>query len=65
MLLSAAGPAIDPSLEVTDGEAPFTVGDETYHTYYKIIGNKKTATQLPLFVLHGGPGELALRAGLI
>jgi hypothetical protein len=53
-------PAVDPSLNITDGEAPFTVGDETFHTYYKIIGNRHTATQRPLIAIHGGPGTSML-----
>ncbi|CCL99821.1 uncharacterized protein FIBRA_01845 [Fibroporia radiculosa] len=40
----------------TDGMIPFTVGDETFHTWYKVFGDLKNSTRTPLVVLHGGPG---------
>lgn len=45
------------SSKVTEGRIPFTVGNETFETYYKVFGDISNAsTQPPLVVLHGGPG---------
>lgn len=38
-----------------NGTVSFTYGDATYETYYKRFGDL-TSTQIPLVVLHGGPG---------
>ncbi|KAJ7442763.1 proline iminopeptidase [Mycena galericulata] len=46
----------DPSAPVTEGKIPFTVGDETFETYYKIFGDIASCTHVPLVILHGGPG---------
>ncbi|KAG2086885.1 proline-specific peptidase [Suillus discolor] len=40
--------------EVT-GKADFKVGDDTYQTWYKIVGDLTSGAH-PLIVLHGGPG---------
>ncbi|TFK49610.1 proline-specific peptidase [Heliocybe sulcata] len=37
------------------GTIPFTYNGETYHTWYKVVGNLTSGTR-PLVVLHGGPG---------
>ncbi|KII84119.1 hypothetical protein PLICRDRAFT_168214 [Plicaturopsis crispa FD-325 SS-3] len=39
----------------TTGEIPFRVGDETFKTWYKVVGDLKACAR-PLVVLHGGPG---------
>ncbi|KAF9050616.1 proline iminopeptidase [Panaeolus papilionaceus] len=39
-----------------DGTLPFVYNNETYHIYFKILGNLKTQVSTPLIVLHGGPG---------
>ncbi|KAG7447365.1 proline-specific peptidase [Guyanagaster necrorhizus] len=39
----------------TTGTADFKVGDETYQTWYKIVGDLKSGKP-PLVTLHGGPG---------
>ncbi|KAL1752437.1 Alpha/Beta hydrolase protein [Schizophyllum commune] len=36
-----------------DGKAPYTVGDRTYETYYKIFGDLSSGKR-PLIVVHGG-----------
>jgi proline-specific peptidase len=40
----------------TEGKIPFTVGDDTFYTWYKIVGDLASATQRPVVALHGGPG---------
>jgi pimeloyl-ACP methyl ester carboxylesterase len=37
------------------GKVDFTVGDDTYQTWYKIVGDLASGSH-PLVVLHGGPG---------
>ena len=37
------------------GTVDFNVGDETYKTWYKVVGDLKPGVT-PLVVLHGGPG---------
>ncbi|KAJ7434631.1 proline-specific peptidase [Mycena galericulata] len=44
------------SVPVTEGTIPFTVGDETFETYYKLVGDVANCAHGPLVVLHGGPG---------
>lgn len=39
----------------TTGTVNFNVGDETYKTWYKVVGDLKSGIT-PLVVLHGGPG---------
>ncbi|KAH8112855.1 proline iminopeptidase protein [Phellopilus nigrolimitatus] len=39
----------------TEGTLPFRVGDETFQTYYKIVGDLRAGR--PLVTLHGGPGS--------
>ncbi|KAJ7454051.1 proline iminopeptidase [Mycena galericulata] len=39
-----------------EGKIPFTVGGETFETWYKIIGDLSNKTKPPLIGLHGGPG---------
>ncbi|TFK40277.1 proline-specific peptidase [Crucibulum laeve] len=39
----------------TTGKIDFRVGEETYQTWYKLIGNLNTGKR-PLIILHGGPG---------
>ncbi|TFY61633.1 hypothetical protein EVG20_g6979 [Dentipellis fragilis] len=39
----------------TEGTIPFTLGGETYQTWYKLVGDL-SSTRPPLVVLHGGPG---------
>lgn len=41
---------------VLEGKIPFTVHGETFETYYKIAGDPSTRDQIPIVVLHGGPG---------
>ncbi|KAJ8517389.1 hypothetical protein ONZ45_g5432 [Pleurotus djamor] len=41
--------------QVTTGLAPFKVGDQTYQTWYKIVGNLGGDSR-PIVVLHGGGG---------
>ncbi|KAL1679929.1 Alpha/Beta hydrolase protein [Schizophyllum commune] len=38
----------------SDGIAPYTVGDRTYETYYKVFGDLSSGKR-PLIVVHGGP----------
>ncbi|THH05949.1 hypothetical protein EW145_g4430 [Phellinidium pouzarii] len=38
----------------TDGKLDFRVGDETFQTYYKVVGDLNAGC--PLVTLHGGPG---------
>ncbi|KAJ6599989.1 proline iminopeptidase protein [Mycena vulgaris] len=45
----------DPA-QIKEGKIPFTVGDEIFETYYKLIGDVTTGVHGPLVVLHGGPG---------
>ena len=41
----------------TTGTVDFVVGDSTYQTWYKALGDLKSASgQRPLVLLHGGPG---------
>ncbi|KAF7353345.1 Proline-specific peptidase [Mycena sanguinolenta] len=44
------------SLQFTEGKIPFVVGEETFETYYKLVGDIANCTHGPLIVLHGGPG---------
>ncbi|KAJ7165692.1 proline-specific peptidase [Mycena crocata] len=44
------------SVQYTEGKIPFIVGDETFETYYKLVGDIASSTHGPLVVLHGGPG---------
>lgn len=47
------------TLPVVEGTIPLTIHDETFYTYYKIVGNPPSSTSSkrpPLIVLHGGPG---------
>lgn len=39
-----------------DGKVNFKVGDETYQTWYKVLGSLNAPGMTPLVVLHGGPG---------
>ncbi|THG98142.1 hypothetical protein EW026_g3985 [Hermanssonia centrifuga] len=39
----------------TEGKADFVVGDETFQTWYEIVGDLKSGIR-PLVTLHGGPG---------
>ena len=42
---------------VIEDKAPFVYEGETYHTWYKIVGDlAASASGCPLVVLHGGPG---------
>jgi proline-specific peptidase len=41
---------------ITEGRIPFTVGAETFETYYKLVGDIASCAHGPLVVLHGGPG---------
>jgi proline-specific peptidase len=40
----------------TEGKIPFTVGNNTFYTWYKVVGDLASATQRPVVALHGGPG---------
>jgi pimeloyl-ACP methyl ester carboxylesterase len=42
-------------MKVVEGHAPFVVGDETFETYYKVVGDLENRTKTPLVLLHGGP----------
>ncbi|KAJ3557191.1 hypothetical protein NM688_g1599 [Phlebia brevispora] len=42
-------------MSVTTGTVPFVVGDETYQTWYRVLGDLKSGVR-PLVLLHGGPG---------
>lgn len=39
----------------SSGFIDFTVGNETFQTWYKVVGDLKSSSR-PLIVLHGGPG---------
>ena len=39
----------------TTGTVDFIVGDETFKTWYKVLGDLKSSVR-PLVLLHGGPG---------
>lgn len=41
---------------VKEGTIPFVVEGETFHTWYKVVGDLSIITRPPLIVLHGGPG---------
>jgi len=43
-------------IQSTEGKIPFLVGEETFETYYKLVGNIASCNYGPLVVLHGGPG---------
>lgn len=59
-LQCSQAPAIDPDLIVTEGTVPFTVGQETFQTWYRLCGSLEGATEPPLVVLHGGPGTFTV-----
>ncbi|KAJ7769803.1 proline-specific peptidase, partial [Mycena metata] len=40
----------------TEGTIPFIVSEETFETYYKVVGDIASCAHGPLVVLHGGPG---------
>ncbi|EPQ51901.1 proline-specific peptidase [Gloeophyllum trabeum ATCC 11539] len=42
-------------MTVTTGTIDFTVGNETFQTWYKLLGDLNPSAR-PLIVLHGGPG---------
>jgi proline-specific peptidase len=44
------------SLPISEGTIPFALGDDTFHTYYKVVGTLEGRTKRPLVILHGGPG---------
>jgi proline-specific peptidase len=44
------------SAPISEGTIPFTVGEETFQTYYKLVGTLEGRAKRPLVVLHGGPG---------
>ncbi|TFK47747.1 proline-specific peptidase [Heliocybe sulcata] len=44
------------NLVVTDGMIPFVVGNETFETYYKLVGDISSSPSPACIVLHGGPG---------
>jgi hypothetical protein len=46
------------SLVESTGTVPFTIGEETFETWYRIFGDLAASTQPPVLVLHGGPGTL-------
>ncbi|KAI5114837.1 hypothetical protein M0805_001811, partial [Coniferiporia weirii] len=48
-----------PAAPITEGKVDFRVGDETFQTYYKVIGDLSAAAGSghPLVTLHGGPGS--------
>ncbi|OBZ67517.1 L-amino acid amidase [Grifola frondosa] len=39
----------------TTGKAAFTHGEDTFETWYKVVGDLKSGVR-PLVTLHGGPG---------
>lgn len=41
-------------IEIT-GSIPFQVGNETFSTWYRVVGNFNSGAR-PLVILHGGPG---------
>jgi len=42
---------------MTEGTVDFTLGNETYQTWYKVVGDLQSSKSgCPLVVLHGGPG---------
>ena len=43
---------------ISEGKIPFKVGNETYHTWYKLYGDLKlkTTKHRPVVAIHGGPG---------
>ena len=41
---------------ISEGKIPFKVGNETYHTWYKLYGDLQTSKHRPVVTLHGGPG---------
>ncbi|KAJ3557192.1 hypothetical protein NM688_g1602 [Phlebia brevispora] len=42
-------------MSIATGTIPFVVGDETFRTWYKVLGDLKSGI-CPLVLLHGGPG---------
>ncbi|KAF9000592.1 proline-specific peptidase [Cyathus striatus] len=44
------------SENITTGTLDFKVGEETYQTWYKVVGDLKSGKR-PLVLLHGGPGS--------
>jgi pimeloyl-ACP methyl ester carboxylesterase len=42
-------------MATSEGKIPFTVGEVTYETFYKMVGDLKDRTRTPLVVVHGGP----------
>jgi len=42
-------------MKVEEGKAVFIHGGETYHTWYKVVGDLQSGLR-PLVTLHGGPG---------
>ncbi|KAF9038409.1 proline-specific peptidase [Rhodocollybia butyracea] len=45
-----------PLLSVTEGKICFIVDGESFETYYKLAGDLTSPGQVPIVVLHGGPG---------
>jgi pimeloyl-ACP methyl ester carboxylesterase len=38
-----------------EGTVDFEVGNDTFKTWYKVVGNLEGRTRRPLVALHGGP----------
>lgn len=45
-----------PQPAVSEGTIDFQVGNETYKTWYQVVGDMQGSTRRPLVTLHGGPG---------
>ena len=41
---------------VKEGKIPFRYGEETFETYYKIVGKLSPTCRTPLIVVHGAAG---------
>jgi pimeloyl-ACP methyl ester carboxylesterase len=41
-------------MKFCEGKLPFRYGDETYETYYKVVGDLASG-RTPLVIVHGGP----------
>jgi pimeloyl-ACP methyl ester carboxylesterase len=44
------------SVPTSEGTIPFIVAEETFSTWYKVVGDLANRTKRHLIVLHGGPG---------
>ncbi|KAL5497746.1 hypothetical protein ACEPAH_2677 [Sanghuangporus vaninii] len=55
--MSSSGAFSRDDLPTKEGKLAFTYRDETYETYYKVVGDLSSSAGVPLVTLHGGPGS--------